>query len=95
MSPFWSGLASGIPVFSNYQLRALDGKPCELTVADDLVHGCANAPREVAVVQRTRVRVALHAFVMHNLVELECRDSRPDGGGGDVEDLSCELESNH
>jgi len=60
-------------------------------VADDLVDRRADRAREHVVAERARVRVALHALGVDDLVNLERRDARPDGCRRNVEDLASVL----
>ena len=60
-------------------------------MADHLVHGGADRPRELVVTERGRVRIALDALVVHDLVNLDRGDAWPDVRSRNVEYLPCEL----
>ena len=57
-------------------------------MADDLVHGGADALREVEVVQRRRVGPALHCHVMHHAVDLVCRGAWSNNGMRRIQSLA-------
>ena len=60
-------------------------------VADDLVERCADGLGEEVVVQGRRVRVALDAGVVYDLIEVVGGDAGTDGGSGNVENLTSEA----
>lgn len=60
-------------------------------MADNLVDTRADTPRELVVPEGTRVRVTLDALVVHDLINLERRDSRTDRRGGNVQHFAGEL----
>lgn len=60
-------------------------------MTDHLIHGSAHRPRELVVPERGRVRVALNALVVHDLVNLDRGDAWPNVRSRNVEHLPCEL----
>ena len=60
-------------------------------MANDLVDRGADASREEAIAERTRVGLAFDALGVHNLVDFERCDSRSDRRGRNVEHFACEL----
>jgi hypothetical protein len=51
----------------------------------------ANGFRKLAVVEWRRIRVAVDTRLVHNCINLVCRDTRTNGGGGEIEHFTCKL----
>lgn len=64
-------------------------------VTDDLVHTGTDTFGKSVVIQWTRVGIPIDTSLMTNRIELVGRDSRFDVRSRQIQDLPCELASDH